>query len=108
MTNASSHGFSVTLPQLKAGTHTVAVYAVDTSTGKLVSLGSKTAKVTNPVGNALPTGSITSASTTKLSVTASDSTTPKDAIQVRVDIDGVAGVPTMTGTNHKFTEARDA
>ncbi|HEY4328504.1 MAG TPA: hypothetical protein VGN88_02115 [Phycisphaerae bacterium] len=104
LTNASAHGFSVTLPQLKAGAHTITVYAVDSTSSKLVLLGSKTATVKNPLDNLLPKGSITSATPLKIAGTANDPTAPKAAIFVRVDVDGVAGTPFLTATNHKFTQ----
>jgi hypothetical protein len=94
--NASSHGFSVTLPQLKAGVHTVTVYAVDATSSKLVLLGRKSATVKNPAGNNLPTGNISSATTIKITGTVADATIARRAVTVRIDIDGVAGSPFLS------------
>ncbi|HVT81829.1 MAG TPA: hypothetical protein VHM90_14380 [Phycisphaerae bacterium] len=91
--NQSAHGFSVTLPQLKPGVHSVTVYAIDSTTAALKSLGNKAARVLDVPGNRLPTGKVTFSSAGQITGWAFDPTTAATSIQLRIDIDGAPGTP---------------
>ena len=95
----NGHGFSITLPQLTAGTHNVTVWAIDANTGERVSLGTLPGSVINPVDNPLPTGHLDSASNTRVTGWAADASVPSTAITVRVDVDGVPGTPMVAKIN---------
>ena len=60
---SKKHGFSVALPQLPAGDHTITVSAIDPNNKMLVPLTARTLTFTNPVGNPLPAGTIDFTST---------------------------------------------
>ena len=115
-----NHGFSITLPQLTVGTHAVTMYAVDPVSDAMISLGTRSATIPNPIasgGNALPIGSFDAASTTSIAGWAQDPTRPTASINVRVDIDGVMGTPFLAdkvrkdltavlgSSNHAYSEA---
>jgi hypothetical protein len=93
---SADHGFNVTLPQLTAGTHTLSVYAVDSSTDALTFLGRKTATVANAAG--LPTGSMRAPTSTLVKGWARDAATPSASIFVRIDIDNVPGTPFLANS----------
>jgi hypothetical protein len=90
--SASAHGFSVTLPQLKPGAHNIRVYAVDASTGALKLLGKKQTRIADVPGNRLPMGAVTAWSASLITGWAFDPGAA-DSIQVRIDVDGIAGTP---------------
>ncbi|HVX85954.1 MAG TPA: S8 family peptidase [Phycisphaerae bacterium] len=91
---STNHGFSITLPQLAAGSHTVTVWAVDPDLNAVEAfLGTRTIRITSPAGNPLPIGNIDVAATTHIAGWAYDASTPADPIQVRIDIDGTPGTP---------------
>ncbi len=90
-----NHGFSIPLPQLPAGDHTITVEAVDPVSDQLVQLASQTFTVTDPAGSTLPTGALTTLTTTLAAgtVTDPDAASP---LQIRIDVDGVSGKPVLT------------
>lgn len=112
--HSTQHGFSVRFPKLPAGKHAIAVYAVDATSDALVLLANKTVNAGNPAGNPLPYGAISIWSATGISGWAYDPSVKAAAIDVRVDVDGVAGVPveadgqatglpaTVVGADHGF------
>jgi hypothetical protein len=112
---SAEHGFALVLPQLTAGSHTITVHAVDPVSQSLTLLGTRTATVASPGDNALPTGSIDLISAAQVAGWTYDPSAPNVAIDLRVDIDGVAGVPEAAGntrndllnaigsTNHGYT-----
>jgi hypothetical protein len=87
---SKNHGFTIALPQLTAGDHTLTVDVVDPNTKQLIALGSQNFTITNPDGDTLPTGTLDTLSTTQASgsITDLDSAGP---IQMRIDIDGKPG-----------------
>jgi len=92
-----NHGFTINLPQLIAGDHTITVDVVDPNSRQLIELGSQDVTVASPDGNDLPTGTLDTLTTTQAAgtVTDSDSAGP---IQVRIDIDGKPGKPFTSTT----------
>jgi hypothetical protein len=90
---STAHGFSVTLPGLAAGLHTIAVYAVDNDNKALVLLGVKTVAVSPAAGQHLPKGSLDVATSGRIAGWVYDADAGPQAIQARVDIDGAAGTP---------------
>ena len=81
---STSHGFVIGLPQLKAGVHKVAVYAIDSTTQVLTLLGTKSATVVGPTGNKLPRAkSKRPPPRWSKGGPLSDGTTPKASISVR-------------------------
>jgi subtilisin family serine protease len=93
---SKSHGFNVALPQLTAGDHTIKVWAVDKNNKSLTELTSQTLTVTNPDGNALPTGTVT-LSPTQVTGTLTDGTST-GPITVRIEVDMGRAVPTRYTT----------
>ena len=90
---STDHGFVIGLPQLMAGKHTVTVYAIDSTTDALTLLGTKSVTIKGPTGNPLPQGAIEVASPTLIQGWAYDSSVAQTSMSVRIDIDGVPGVP---------------
>jgi hypothetical protein len=84
------HGYSIKLPTLKAGVHTVATYAVDTLTGTLVLLGSETLTV-----NRAATGAVETLNATTLSGWAFDTDAGAAPIQIMYQIDDLEPVLVM-------------
>jgi len=81
------HGFTFDMPVLPPGTSTVTVDLVDPSTGQIVRL--RSGKLTNspPKGSVSLSANRIIGSATKAGMTGS--------LQIRIDIDGVAGTPFM-------------
>lgn len=104
--SASAHGFSVTLPQLKPGVHSITVYAVDATTGTLKLLGKKQTRIADVPGNRLPIGAVNSWSTPLITGWAFDGTTPDNSIQVRIDVDGIAGTPFLANASRPELQSR--
>ncbi len=96
---SAAHGYAVSLPQLPAGMHTAAVWAVDSTSNARTSLGSLTLTVTDPAGNALPFGAVDVLTAATVNGWAFDPTAPGASINVRVDVDGVAGTPFLANGN---------
>lgn len=88
-----NHAFNITLPQLSPGQHTVSVWALDSDNGLATPLGTRVATVTNPAGAQLPFGVLEIATPARVKGWAFDPSTPTSAVQVRIDVDGVAGTP---------------
>lgn len=90
----ANHGFSVALPQLSKGNHTITVDAVDPVTQQLVRLGGALASgkvtVTDFAFDRLPTGHVDVFNTNTIAGWAFDQETGPGAVMVRVVIDGVA------------------
>src|SRR5262249_31541179 len=105
---SKGHGFNITLPQLTAGDHTVHVWSVDANNQMLTHLDNETMTVSAPDNHALPTGELTTFTSSLISgtVTDSHSDTPTGIpTHIRVDIDGKAGTPflaTATDTDGTF------
>jgi hypothetical protein len=91
---ATNHGFSITLPQLAAGVHTVHVYAVDPDNLALTPLASRNLVVTPPPGQHLPIGSLDIATSNRIAGWAYDQDIGPSPLQVRIDVDGITGTPT--------------
>ena len=72
------HGYSIKLPNLRAGTHMIAVYAIDTLTGALVPVGSDQVVV-----NQAATGAVEVFNATTISGWAMDPNAGTSPIQVR-------------------------
>jgi len=113
--HSTQHGFSVKFPKLAAGKHVVSVYAVDSTSDETVLLQTRTVTVGNPAGNPLPFGAIVSSDPASITGWAYDPSSKATPINVRVDVDGVAGIPLLAqqavasglpaaviGTNHGF------
>ncbi len=94
-----NHGFSVTLPQLTAGAHTIAVYAIDSTTFDQVLIANSAVTVAGPIGNPLPIGYAEVISATAVSGWAMDTSSPTASINVRVDVDDVVGTPFLANLN---------
>jgi hypothetical protein len=92
---SADHGFALVLPQLTAGNHTITVHAIDPVSQALTLLGTRTATVANLPGNPLPLGSIDLVNTTVVAGWAYDPSNPTQAINIRIDVDGVAGSVSM-------------
>jgi len=90
---STNHGFSITLPQLTAGTHKVTVWLVDSTTDSLTSMGARSLIISNPTGNLLPKGHVDLLSATAAAGWAYDPSNSPAAVQIRIDIDGVIGTP---------------
>ncbi len=92
---SKNHGFSIALPQLMAGDHTVQVWVVDANDKMLTPLADQTITVADPDGDSLPTGVISDFGGSLIDGTLTDtgSTAP---IRARVDVDGKAGKPFVT------------
>jgi hypothetical protein len=93
---SANHGFSIALPQLKAGKHTVRLDAVDTLTGALTLLGTRNFTVSDSAGARLPVGEVDIATNGRVAGWLLDPDDTTQAIQVRIDVDGVAGTPFAT------------
>ncbi|HVS69682.1 MAG TPA: M12 family metallo-peptidase [Phycisphaerae bacterium] len=87
----TAHGFSIALPQLSAGPHTVTVYAADNDNKALVLLGSRVIVDVPAAGQHLPRGSLDIASSGRIAGWVYDPDAGGQPIQARVDVDGVAG-----------------
>jgi subtilisin family serine protease len=96
---SSNHGFSITVPQLTVGSHTAEVWAIDADTGELTSLGTQTVVVSNPSGRTLPRGAFVVSATGLVQGWAFDFNAGASPIQVRIDVDGVQGIPFNAGLN---------
>jgi hypothetical protein len=90
---SKNHGFTVALPRLAAGEHTLTVWAVDPKNKSLVQIGTQTITADDVDGNPLPTGAVIGAGPTAVSGWVFDASTPDGPVRVRVDVDGVAGTP---------------
>jgi subtilisin family serine protease len=90
---SANHGFSITLPQLTPGKHTVSMWAIDPDNSQRISLGSRVATVANPSGLNLPIGVIDVATSGVVKGWTFDPSAGAAAIQYRVDVDGVPGTP---------------
>jgi subtilisin family serine protease len=90
---SKNHAFNITLPQLPAGTHSVTVWAIDPANHYPTLLGKRVSTVANPGGVQLPFGAVEIATTTRVKGWAFDPSTPTSSLQVRIDVDGVAGTP---------------
>ncbi len=87
-----NHGFSFDIPgSVSNGSHTFAVYALDSTTGGATLLGSRIVVV-----NKAPVGYIDSISPTSLSGWAYDPDASATALNIRVDIDGVTASTFVT------------
>jgi hypothetical protein len=93
---SANHGFSIALPQLKAGKHTVRLDAVDTLTRALTPLGTREFTVSDVAGARLPVGEVDIATNGRVAGWLLDPDDKSQAIQVRIDVDGVAGTPFTT------------
>jgi hypothetical protein len=93
---SANHGFSIALPQLTAGKHTIRVDAVDTLTRALTPLGSRVITVNDSAGARLPMGALDIASNGRIAGWVLDRDDTSQAINVRIDVDGVAGTPFLT------------
>lgn len=92
----NGHGFSIPLPQLPAGDHTITVEAIDPVSDQLVQLTSQTLTVANPEGNMLPTGVVQFTTLPTGATHVGGSVTDPDAAvapTLRIDIDGRPGTP---------------
>jgi hypothetical protein len=86
-----NHGYFIALPALTAGVHTVSVFAVDSTSLALTSLGTRMVTVASPAGNPLPQGNVELATSTEVAGWALDGSNPGASIHIRVDVDGVTG-----------------
>jgi hypothetical protein len=92
---STNHGFSITLPQLPAGPHTVRVYALDPDNLALIPLATRTIVDAPAPGQHLPKGSLDIATSARIAGWVYDADAGPNPIQYRLDIDGVAGTPTL-------------
>jgi hypothetical protein len=92
---SAEHGFALVLPQLTAGAHTITVDAVDPVSQAVTRIGTRMATVASPQGNPLPMGSIDVINSTTVAGWTYDPGAAATPISIRVDIDGVAGSPSL-------------
>ncbi len=85
------HAFWMDMPQLQAGSHTVQVWSIDTTNQSLKLMESKTLVVASPEGNGLPIGYIDGVTPESAVGWIYDPDNSAASINVRVDVDGVAG-----------------
>jgi len=103
MAAGKNHGFSVALPQLTVGEHTIVVRAVDPNNKMLVELASQTIVVNAAEGVTLPTGEVTTFTNGQVAGVVTAASGPA---RIRVDVDGKAGVPfagTAAGDEGEYT-----
>lgn len=96
---STNHGFSVTLPQLTAGFHTIHVYAVDPDNLALVPLGTRTIAVAASAGQHLPVGSLDTATSNRVTGWVYDQDVGPHPTKFRIDVDGVVGTPAAATTS---------
>jgi hypothetical protein len=94
--NTTNHGFSVDLPALTAGDHTITVHAYDPLTHLTTKLAIQEITIPNSPGNTLPTGFVDIATNSRVAGWALAPNDPTTALQVRIDVDGLAGTPFTT------------
>ncbi len=85
---SANHGFSVTLPQLMAGSHKITVWTVDSTTGELKLIKSLSKTVS---GSALPKGAVEVLTSTQVSGWVKDVNLLGESSFVRIDVDGEEG-----------------
>jgi hypothetical protein len=90
---SADHGFSIALPALTAGTHSVSVDALNPATGSLTHLGTRTLIIKDTAGTHRPIGALDVASNSIAAGWAYDADSPLAALEVRIDVDSVPGTP---------------
>ena len=90
---STNHGYSFIMPRLTTGTHTITVWAADSSDSGLVMLGQKQLTYVDTASVHMPYGNLEVLNSSVVAGWAYDADAGAAPINVRVDIDGTAGVP---------------